>query len=256
MSTMWYNCSISRKILLVLLWGNFKKEGMIIFSIIRKRIRDIKDNFYSAKEEKLDCFWSFINLICVNVVFVFIYLLGFTFYILNFKVLGVLISAIATVYIISASISTKIFDLTANISFGIVQYLLRYGKVVTKKDWKNIKKKCNTKIYNKLLTSESCGYCYYYSRIIALFLEDAQLMYCSIELEDRLTAHAVVVKNNCVYDTNYRRHIDYEEYIEKEKVTIYKMFSADEYRKESFFDDIRQGFVDWCVERNVYCDPQ
>ena len=25
---------------------------------------------------------------------------------------------------------------------------------------------------------------------------------------------------------------------------------------ETFFDDIREDFVKWCAENNVYCDPQ
>ena len=37
---------------------------------------------------------------------------------------------------------------------------------------------------------------------------------------------------------------------------VYKIFSEEEFRSEDFFDSIREGFVQWCEDRNVYCDPQ
>lgn len=117
---------------------------------------------------------------------------------------------------------------------------------------------CNIsrKFYRFLVTKKSRGKCYYCSWFIALFLKDAKLMYCSQKCPKGLSGHSVIVKDNCVYDTNGRRHWDYDEYIKFYDVNVYKMFSESEYRKESFFDDIRDGFVEWCAERNVYCNPE
>lgn len=81
-------------------------------------------------------------------------------------------------------------------------------------------------------------------------------MYCTIQIDNRPSGHAVVLKDNFIYDTNDRKHYDYDEYIKEKEALIYKTFSRDEYGKDSFFDDIRQGFVKWCEENNAYCDPQ
>jgi len=163
---------------------------------------------------------------------------------------------ISSIYLILAFKIKMIFGITHKISFKIVMYLLRYGKVVSKEDWKYIKKYCKRKVYRKLRSKKSKGYCYYYSRVVAYFLKDAQLMYCCIKCQDHYSGHAVVVKNNCVYDTNQRKHFEYNEYLELFDAKVYKMFSAEEYRKESFFDDIRQGFAEWCAANNAYCNAQ
>ena len=93
--------------------------------------------------------------------------------------------------------------------------------------------------------------------VLALFLEDAKIMFCSVAgKEHPQTAHAVIVKNNCIYDTNKRRHYDFDEYIEMHKAEVYQIFEKEVYSKKSFFDDIREDFKNWCAERNVYCDPQ
>lgn len=132
----------------------------------------------------------------------------------------------------------------------------RYGKVVTKQDWSRIKK-ADPKGYREMCSDESLGYCYYYTREIALFLEDAQLLYCSIKGNDgNDTAHVVIVKNNFVYCSNARTHFDLEEYQNEYILDVYKIFSKEEYGTEDFFDNIRDDFVKWCAQRNVYCDPQ
>ena len=132
----------------------------------------------------------------------------------------------------------------------------RCGKVITYKDWKVIKKSVTQEEYIELITEKSNGYCYYYSRLIAVFLDDAQLMYCAIKIGDVLSCHAVILKNHCVYDTNERKHYDYDEYIKENEAIVYKMFSASQYRKESFFDDIREELVEWCRQNKIYCNPQ
>ena len=58
----------------------------------------------------------------------------------------------------------------------------RYGKVVSKEDWANIKNS-NIEFYRELLGPDSIGYCYYYSRKLALFLKDVKIIYCCIELD-------------------------------------------------------------------------
>ena len=149
------------------------------------------------------------------------------------------------------------FKVTGRLSYKLLFKLFgRYGKVVSKKDWKNIKKYWPKEAYKEAISKKSCGYCYFYSCAIAQCLKDAKLMYCSQMIKCRASAHAVIVKDNCVYDTNVRRHFDYNEYIELYDIVIYKMFSEEEYRMKHFFDNIRPEFVEWCANNNVYCKPQ
>lgn len=132
----------------------------------------------------------------------------------------------------------------------------RCGKVVTKQDWINIKKS-DIEFYRELLAPDSIGYCYYYSRELALLLKDAKLMYCSIEIENgEKSGHSMILKDDSVYSTNSRQHCYLEAYQKMSGFEIYQIYSREEYAKEDFFDNIREGFVKWCEERNVYCDPQ
>lgn len=132
----------------------------------------------------------------------------------------------------------------------------KYDKAVTKDDWKRIKKR-NKRAYKYILDKKNIGHCYYISWILALWLNDAKLIYCSIRCSDgHHTGHAVVLRNNCVYDTNLRMNCDLDEYIKELDAEVYKIFDEEVYRTESFFQDIYQDFYNWCSERNVYCDPQ
>ena len=81
-------------------------------------------------------------------------------------------------------------------------------------------------------------------------------MYCSCKGENGQIAHAVIVKNHCIYDTNDRKHFDYDEYIKMFDVEVYQIYEKEQYCSINFFNNIRQGFVEWCAERNVYCNPE
>ena len=231
-------------------------RGEIIIKKFRKIITEFKDDFYSAKVENLCKVCGLINFFVIMGLMLFFYMIGGVFiFVFDLKALGIAICALSIIYAISSLFFQKIFELTEYPTFKILQHLLRYGKVVTKKDWKNVKKYYK-RLYKDLTSKKSYGFCYFYSRALALYLEDAQLMYCAILVEGRPSGHSVIVKNNCIYDTNDKKHYEYDEYIKDNYVLIYKMFSRDEYEKESFFDDIRQGFVEWCKENNAYCDPE
>lgn len=174
----------------------------------------------------------------------------------NLTLYAYIILAILTIAFFIFIIYPKAIEWASRFSTALLFKLFgRYGRVVTKEDWKNIKK-ANHKLYKKLCTNKSRGGCYFYSWIIALYLKDAELMYGSFKHTDgSLQGHAVIVKNNCVYDTNSRMHFDIGEYKQLQDFNVYKMFSEKEYRTKDFFDNIRDGFVQWCAERNVYCDP-
>lgn len=227
-----------------------------MFKKIRKEITDIKNDFFEATAESECRVWNMFNVLVLFTIAILIWIIGLIFYIFNLKIVAVIIGLLSVIYMIIAGF-TKFFKVTGRLSYKLLFKLFgRYGKVVSKKDWKNIKKYWPKEAYKEAISKKSCGYCYFYSWAIALCLKDAQLMYCSQKSKDGQTAHAVIVKDNCVYDTNNRRHYNYDEYIKRYNIIVYRMFSEEEYRKETFFDDIRPGFVEWCAKNNVYCNPQ
>ena len=232
------------------------KERIIIFKRQREFIKELKADFYEATVENYLRIIDWFNLLLITIIVLFCITISIILALFNINVLSVIIALSAFLYFIVA-VTTKLFKLTWNISCKLLFYLFgRYGKVVNSKDWKNIKKYLDNDIYKFLTTKKSLGYCYYCSWVIARFLNDAQIMYCSIQISNRPSGHAVIVKDNCIYDTNERRHYDYDEYIKLREAVVYKIFSQEEYKKKTFFDDIRQGFVDWCTENDVYCEPQ
>lgn len=238
----------------------------MITIIILKKLRDkisnlkdylhsLKEDFYSGDLKNLTGVWQFIIKIQIFAIYFVIAYIGGVFIILNQKVLGAIIFGSAVIYFVASFCSEKVVDFNCNIGFKILQYLLRYGKVVSPKDWKNLRKK-HRKLYKALRTKRSCGYCYLFSCALAICIKDAEVLYCTIQIDGQPSGHSVVLKNNCIYDTNQKKHYSYEFFLEDSGAEVYKIFTKDEYAKRSFFDDIRPGFVEWCKERNAYCDPQ
>lgn len=237
--------------------GIILQEMVIILLKLRKKIAELKSDFYSAKTARLFNVLYIINFLCIVILGTFCYMIGgILIFFLNLKWLGILICTISCIYMITSVSFERVRTITLRISMKILRYFLKYGKVVGKQEWENVKKNCKM-LYKDLRSKKSYGYCYFYSRMLALFIDDAQLMYCAIKInEDEMTGHCVIVKNHCIYDTNAKRHYDYDEYFEMTDAIIYKMFSRKEYQKKSFFDDIRTDFINWSEEHNVYCDPQ
>lgn len=223
---------------------------------IRKDLKEMKEGFLSAKLKEQFPAYMFANFIFITIVFTILYSISAIVYSISENV-GIGMIAISIIFLFVFEFWDRAFSKTIPISAKIFEHFFaRYGRVVTKDDWKRIKKQ-NKEAYKFIWDKKHIGHCYFVSRVLATWIEDAKVMYCSIATKnDGQTAHAVIVKNNCVYDTNNRKHYDYDEYIERFKVEVYKIFGKEAYYKESFFDDVRQGFVDWCAERNVYCDPQ
>lgn len=254
MYTMWYNMYYVENSTSNIV-GITLKEDTIIFKKLRQRITQHKNDFFEAKDETLVRVVNWFNFYLIIAIAPFFVIISIIFIVFDLPIIGIILEILTLIWYVLMT-STKMFKMTGEISYRLLFYLFgRYGKVVSKKDWKNIKKHCK-KVYKDAFSKKSLGHCYYYSWAIALCLQDAQLMYCSIMLKDGPNMHSVIVKNNCVYDTNWRRHMDYNEYIQLYEAKVYKMFSREEYCKKSFFDDIRKDLVEWCTKNNVYCDPQ
>lgn len=224
----------------------------------RQRFLEMKEGFLDAKSETMQDAFVFANKILIGTFYLLTCYSGMIFIAYDLEIVTYIVYLIATLALVAFVLSKKLFYKVMPLSIELLLHFFgKYGRVVTKQDWKHIKKE-DYKLYKEANSKkESMGYCYFYSRAIALYLKDAQLMYCSIDGENgENSAHAVILKNNCVYCTNARTHFELEEYKAYLKVKIYKIFSAKEFMSETFFDDIREDFVKWCAENNVYCDPQ
>lgn len=222
---------------------------------IRKEFLKVRDGFLDAKPDSSLRAFEIANLIFIGLSEMFIILFCIIFLGLNYISFSVcLVSFI--VYLIFV-FHPKAFTLTFPIAVNILLRLFgKYGRVITRQDWKNIKKYC-LKLYLNAFSKKSKGKCYYFSRALALYLTDAKLLYCSVNtFDNKRTGHSVILKNNCVYDTNAKKHFDYDTYSKVTDLTVYKVFSYEEYSKKTFFDDIRDDFVKWCSDNNTYCLPQ
>ena len=222
----------------------------------RQRILKMKEGFLSGKSDE-----AFPAFVCFNALFIFVifciaYIISAFVYEKLSKGIGICMLAISIISLFTFIFLDRVFSKTIPISAKILESLFgRYGLVVSKDDWKRIKKN-NKSAYRFLRSRKNIGHCYITAWTLAIWIEDAKLMYCSVAGKNGQTAHAVVVKNNCVYDTNKRIHCDFDEYIKYSNGEVYKIFEEEEYCTEKFFENVYQDFMDWCAERNVYCDPQ
>ncbi len=225
---------------------------------IRQTFLEMQKGLLDINEETWTLALCFTNIIVIGIIYLAVCFTSMIFMAFDLNIVSYTIIAIAMLMLIIFFFNDKLFCKFVPLSFKLNVYFFgRYGKVVTKKDWKKIKKNCH-KFYRDMWWSKKyAGHCYWYSWFIALFLKDAELMYCSIVKENgERTGHSVIVKNNCVFDTNQRQHYELETYKKNVEVIVYKMFSEKEYKKGTFFEDIKEDFMKWCKENNSYCGPQ
>ena len=217
----------------------------------------MEEDFLTGESKKKYPVYKFVRAILILCTTMGIVICACICFFFKSKYIGICICIIYIIIVLLILLfESKDVYFTWRISKKIVDKLFaRYGKVVRKQDWKNIKKK-NPEAYKFIWDKKNIGHCYATAWILALWLDNAKIMYCSVIGPEGKTAHAVVVKNNCVYDTNARMHYSFEEYKELYDADVYQIFEEEVYCKKSFFDDVRQGFIAWCAERNVYCNPQ
>lgn len=224
----------------------------------RQYFFEIKEGFLDAKNETTQPAVELAYTVFICTIYLMLSLFpAILDEVFNLTLYAYIILSILTIALFIFVIYPKAIEWASRFSTHLLFKLFgRYGRVVTNEDWKRIKKKC-PKLYKDLFSKKSYGHCYFYSWKIALFLKDAELMYGSFKRSDGSSSgHSVIVKNNCVYDTNSRLHYDIDEYKQLLDFDVYKMFSEKEYRTKDFFDNIRDGFVQWCAERNAYCNPE
>jgi len=124
-------------------------------------------------------------------------------------------------------VQTKLIDKLQNI------YLIN-PLVISFKDWKKLKKAAKTN-YDYLRSYDSIGKCYQATYYIANVLRKKQIKIMwlvNCDSTDKY-GHAVLVKNNWIYDTNRRRTYSKAKYLELNQSKVFKEISIDEYLVEN-----------------------
>ena len=140
------------------------------------------------------------------------------------------------------------------IHFFLMKYVTLNGKALKKDEWKKIKRK-DKQLYKDLLSEECDNKCYIYSLEIARMFEDSILIWGAVHNifseKEYFCAHAVILRNGYVYDSNIHQSIKYEEYQKLFKLKVFKKYTSCEYLKSDFRVHERVDFRKWCKENNV-----
>lgn len=140
----------------------------------------------------------------------------------------------------------------------IVDFIRKYvsitGKALGLREWKKIKKQ-DMWLYKDLLSDNCNHYCHYYSLKIARIIKDSLLIWGAVEepFEEghKYYAHAIILRNGYIYDSNMRQSEKYEDFLKLYKFKIYKQWNYDEYSQDEFREGERQNFREWCKKNNV-----
>ena len=122
---------------------------------------------------------------------------------------------------------------------------------LTKKEIDSVKK-CK-KLYCSLIDGSSIGLCYTCALEFAMQINDAYLVYAGIKVpgKDMICAHAFVLKDGKIFDTNRRTTISIEDYYTLYKVKEYRIWSYEEYSDPNFRECVSKDFHNWCKENQV-----
>lgn len=133
------------------------------------------------------------------------------------------------------------------------------GRVISYKEWQTIKKD-NEWTY-RVLRSDECNHkCYDITYVLANILRNPDIKIVWLCIRDRENPelkwrHAVLQKNNCIYDTNFRRTYKRDKYLRAFDAEIFKEYSLEEYiiqNRKSPSDFLDWGeFENWCKTRGA-----
>ncbi len=130
--------------------------------------------------------------------------------------------------------------------------------VMSFKNWNNLKKK-NIQLYN-YCRSDNCNHkCYdtTYQIANAILSPDIKILWCSIQYRDTKCGHAVLCKNNKIYDSNLRRTFRKKDYFKLYKVQVFKEYSFEQYKDNEnspgncFHNLDWIEFGKWCKQNNA-----
>lgn len=193
--------------------------------------------------------------------YVIIYI-GMALLFYNTKILAYIALGVITVVLLYNLIDMKkhIFIGTPKLILGsmklknwIIGHCVLQKQFLTKEEWKKVKKK-DRHLYDSLVSGYSIHKCHTYALLLALQLDDAYLVYLSAkdpQDDNDNYAHAVVMRNGAVFDTNFRRVFDVEDYYTLFNVKVYHIWNYHEYSEPNFKEKVSKDFHNWCKENKI-----
>lgn len=140
------------------------------------------------------------------------------------------------------------------ISNWILGHHILTKQFLSKEEW-NIVIKTNGLLYSRLVSGYSGGLCYTCALELALQIDNAYLVYAGIGVPDdkkeKHYAHAFVIRNGEVFDTNFRRSFNEEDYYKLFDVKVYHKWNYDEYSEINFKKKVSKDFHNWCEENQI-----
>ena len=123
-------------------------------------------------------------------------------------------------------------------------------------DWINIKRN-NRELYEMSRSAECDHKCYYISYLLANTLRnpDIKIVWMCIKSLGKCCGHAVLQKDNRIYDSNLRRTFKREKYMEAFEVKVFREYSISEYLNKVNLDSDKFTFLDW-EEFGKWCEKQ
>lgn len=155
---------------------------------------------------------------------------------------------------INSEIPTSKEIRTKNMEKFIRKFVSKNGRALGRKEWKVIKN-VDRELYDDLLCDACNHICYYYSLEIARLIKDSILIWGAgedpFEEGHKYYAHAVILRNGYIYDSNMRQSTKYEDFLKLYKFKIYKQWDHSEYSRNNFRVSEREEFRKWCRANNV-----
>lgn len=190
---------------------------------------------------------SAITFLIIALIFLFLQKPIYCLLSLNICMLLIFLELIERYFKVKETISLKLENF-------IRKFVTMSGRALGWKEWKIIKQRSNN-LYNELLCNECDRCCYYYSLAIARIIKDSVLIWGAVQepFEDsnNYYAHAVILRNGYIYDSNMRQSEKLEDFIKLYKFKQYKQWTYDVFSQRNFRDIVRSDFVKWCKENNV-----
>lgn len=143
---------------------------------------------------------------------------------------------------------------TVKVCTFIRKFVSQCGKALSRKDWKKIKAR-DFSLYHTLLCDECNHCCYIYSLEIAKIIPDSIVIWGAgkdpFKKEKSYIAHAVILRNGYIYDSNLRQSIKYLDFIRLYDFIVYKQWNYEKYSQRDFRNLERPGFRKWCEKNKV-----
>ena len=174
------------------------------------------------------------------------------YWILAYKYSNVTIIIIYSIFYLTPLLFSfkKISYFIEKIGDKVLNRKLNDYSVITREDWKKIKK-TDKNLFNILKSIKSQGECYTITLKVAHILKDSNIKIVWLLNEDlnsfniKLYGHAVLKKENRIYDTAVRDTFDEQEYYHINNSKIFKEIEIEKYGMKELKNDW-ENFKEFC----------